>query len=517
MTLAATKTHDIETGQGSIAWLSRALSSPWLGLALAAAAVTVRALAPVNGDVSWLLTIDEKILDGARPYVDVIECNVPASFLFYAPAVVFARWTHLGVQFSTAAYVCLCAVACVLLSGRVLRAAGLLARREAGFLVNAAVFALLLVPGYSFAQREHNASILILPILSVYAARAAGARVGYVEALAAGLAAATAMSIKPHFALAVLAPFAYALARRRSLALVFAPEQLVAVAAALANLVALLVWFHAYFPLAAMLLDVYTPMREPFGDLLTESWFAMNVALLAGLAAGFGRACLAPRVAVLALGSLGFVGAYLVQGKGWGNHGLPGVELAFLAIAMAIAPVFCAETEALRQAGWGRLRRYVLFVFLPAMLGAPVLFGALLSFTGFESYPGLTAAVRRVAPPHPKIIAVSQMLDVGSPLTRNVGGEWAGRPNALWEMIFSQTYLDLGRGDAAYRARLADYVERDARMFREDVEANRPDIVLVPVDPRVEKAMRNPDIVAALNAYAPVETAGGVAIWTRRP
>jgi hypothetical protein len=516
MSLTATTRAKAADEGVSIAGVARCLASPWLGVAMVATAVVSQSFGHANGDNSWLYTVAEKVIDGARPYVDIIESNPPAAFLLYAPAVFAARLAHVSVECAAAAFVFLLAGASIWLSGRILRDAGMFSRRELMFLGNAAIFALVLLPGFCFAQREHNACILILPILATYIARSSGARVGWANAAIAGVSAALAMAIKPHFALAIAIPFLFVVARRRSHVPIFAVEQLVAVAGVLANVAIVLLLFPGYLAIAPASFDAYMPLREPLTWLLGEVWFLTNVALLAGLVVTFGRDCLSPRVAIPALASIGFIGTFFLQGKGWVNHGLPGVELAFLAIAVAIAPIFCAEDAVALDAGWARIRRPVLFLFFPAVLAAPILFGVLLPATGFEEYKGLTAAVLRHAPPHPKIIALSPRLDVGHPLTRRVGGEWVGRPNALWLMIFSQMFIDAKRGDEAYRARLATYVERDARGFREDVAANKPDVVLVVDDPRVEKAVKNPDIAAAMADYGPIESADGVAVWTRR-
>ena len=503
-------------GQGSIAGLARILSSRWLGLAFMAAAVASQSLGHHNGDNSWLFTVAEKTLNGARPYVDVIESNPPAAFLFHAPAIVLARAVHVSVEFAASALVFAWCVACIAFSGFILRRARLVADAESGFPLNAAIFAFAFLPGFSFAEREHIACLLVLPMLATLAARATDRAPGMPASIVAGLIAGGAMAIKPHFALAIVLPALYLIARRRSLAPAFAPEMLAALVAVIANVGAIWFFFPDYFVIAPATFDVYVPLREPWSYLLLETWFLLNIILLATLPVAFGRASLAPRVAIPALASAGFGIAYLIQGKGWVNHGLPGDELAFMAVAMGLAPTFGATSEAARTAAWSRVRRAVLFVFMPLMLSAPILFGVFLPLTGFEEYKGLTAAVARHAPPHPRVIALSPRLDVGHPLTRRLGGEWVGRPNAIWLMVFSRMFLDAGWGDAAKRARYEAYIDRDARGFREDVAAGHPDIVLVLDDPRIETAMKHPDIAAAMADYAPVESADGVAIWTRK-
>src|SRR6202008_4459963 len=54
-------------------------------------AIAVRHFVGANTDVSWEITLSEKILDGQRLYVDLIELNPPASTFLYLPAVGLAR------------------------------------------------------------------------------------------------------------------------------------------------------------------------------------------------------------------------------------------------------------------------------------------------------------------------------------------------------------------------------------------------------------------------------------------
>ena len=80
------------------------------------------------GDVSWLITVDEKWLDGATPYRDVIEINPPASLMLYWPAVALARVLGVTPEFTVAAFGFLSIAAGLGLAAAILRRAGLLDR-----------------------------------------------------------------------------------------------------------------------------------------------------------------------------------------------------------------------------------------------------------------------------------------------------------------------------------------------------------------------------------------------------
>ena len=75
---------------------------PWISIViLFAAAVALRHVLAANTDVSWLLTVGERVLDGQRLYVDVMPTNPPMAVLAYMPGIVIARALGLPVEIVT--------------------------------------------------------------------------------------------------------------------------------------------------------------------------------------------------------------------------------------------------------------------------------------------------------------------------------------------------------------------------------------------------------------------------------
>src|SRR5260370_40852904 len=65
---------------------------PWISIViLFAVAIVLRHVLAANTDVSWLLTVGERVLDGQRLYVDVIDANPPMAVLLYLPGILIAR------------------------------------------------------------------------------------------------------------------------------------------------------------------------------------------------------------------------------------------------------------------------------------------------------------------------------------------------------------------------------------------------------------------------------------------
>lgn len=426
--------------------------SAWAAAAVAVLAVWQQAQLGLDGDVSWLLTVAERVADGAVPYRDVAEVNPPASILLYLPGVLIARTTGLRAEAVTVAGTLLLA----------LWAWRAIVRVTGGGARTAAV--LLLVPAACFAQREHAAVLALLPAL---AALIAGGRPGRAALLAAGLGAGVAVAIKPHFAAALLLPLVWAWARgERGTAAIGAA----AAGVALVYAGAVLWWFPAYLATVPDLASGYLPSRTDWISLLRGPAVAPFAALAALCWATGGRRFERP-AAVLLLAGAGFVLAALVQGKGYLNHGLPQAVLGLLALgSVGGAPA---------RIGWAAMAAIEWY-----------------AFANVAERPALARAVARYAPPRPRLIALSIELTVGHPLVRRMDGRWAGRSAAL--------YLSGGGIEA-----------REAAGFAEDVRRRRPDAVLVD-DTLPGYADRHPGVAAALRPYRPVARADGVSVWVRR-
>jgi hypothetical protein len=489
---------------------------PWIPggvavLGIAVVAVALRTMLRPNVDVGWLLTVGEKVLDGQRLYVDVLETNPPASTLLYLPAILLARATGFLPE-RVLDLLCVLGTGLSLwLAGRALAGAGLLRGLSGTFLVVSAAAILLVVPLDNFGQREHIAAICLLPALAVMAARVERSAPEPWLALLAGLGAGITMAIKPHFVAAVAAPEIYVLLRLRSLRPLLRLENLAAAAVVLAYGAAVVVAFPAFLTVALPLLrDVYLPIRHY--DLIhmlllpaVPIWLATG----AGLALCMRASDRGPRLLVPFLASGGFLVALLVQGKGWSYHGLPAVTLSFLTVALAVAHKI-GSPGARKRGALGRA------VELASAAGLAVMFAwGTAWFRDGRDFGALPAVLGHLAP-HPKLIAISSDISIGHPLVREIGGTWVASVCSQWITggVIARQGEDL---DEATRKRLEGYALRDKAMLAADIRNNRPDVILIHLDwfDWTSWVRSDPGLAEAFSRYAYVETVGELAVWTR--
>jgi hypothetical protein len=499
--------------------LATPFASPWIAAALICVAVGQQAVGHLDCDVSWFTTFAEKYVDGAVPYVDVTDPNPPASFLALVPAVKLARLFHLPVEPVLAALVFVFSLICLAMSATILRFGVRRTREDWGLLLNAAIFLFLVAPELVFAEREHLAVLALAPFYATLAVSGEGGRTPIWLRIIAGIGTGLALCFKPFFILPLALPVLALALRDRAPRLLLTPEIAAAGAVTLAYAAAILVLFPAYVDYALpVIAEIYQPSREDAFNLAFLTLAPVNIILLVALAFVSARGLTHPQArplfvapattVVCAFASLGFLVAFFIQGKGWMNHAYPGVVLALLAWIF-----FLLDTHPrVRAARDGRAFK---LVFLPLLIAAPAMFGAGKLLADEEEQPGLRAEIARVAPPHPRVIALAPQLDYGHPVTRQLGGTWVGRPNAVWLSAFAG-HLLRGEQDPVRRARLEDYRNKDMLGFAQDVRAGRPDVIIVADKATRDAGLKQPKVAEAFADFVKSGQAGEIEIWTRR-
>ncbi|HZZ62002.1 MAG TPA: hypothetical protein VFE63_12660, partial [Roseiarcus sp.] len=134
-------------------------------LVVGAASITLRGEA--TPDVSWLITMCERMLNGERAYVDIVETTPPVPMLLYMPGALVAKFIGGTPEASTFGFAYVSAFGSLWLAARILpnRLSDGVSARVA--LVAVAVV-LFVVPSDAFAQREYFAAAFALPMTAVF-------------------------------------------------------------------------------------------------------------------------------------------------------------------------------------------------------------------------------------------------------------------------------------------------------------------------------------------------------------
>jgi hypothetical protein len=480
----------------------------WLPLlAVFAAAVSLRLVLVANTDVSWLITLCEKVLDGQRLYIDLIELNPPASVFLYLPLVALARVLALRPEVVVDAGVFVAIGVSLALAGHILGKARRLEGIDTMRLAVLVAAMLAILPAQTFGEREHFAVIFLLPLFALWTSRLAGAEQRLSPVLAAGLGAGLALTLKPQFALGVAPAFIALLVYARSWRPIFAPENWIAAAVATIYGASVVVFYPTFISdITPMVMATYVPIRHSLFVLLVQCPVLLFGAMQLRLAAFWRPGLLhLPAVVMFCAAACGFFLVFLLQGKGWPYHGYPALAFVYLVLAVALSSRDPPRPRPHKEKA--------ALAFGMAAIACATFYWLNLA----NSVTMLNEPIRRLAA-NPRLAMISSDVSVGHPLVRQVGGTWVGRVGSLWVTAGVVRRRRNEVLDADTVKRLAAYAERDRVALVEDIRQDRPDIIVIDrtaFDWEVW-ARSDPALAEQLAAYRTAASLDGHVILHRR-
>ncbi|MDX8525317.1 hypothetical protein RFM68_12425 [Mesorhizobium sp. MSK_1335] len=441
--------------------------------------------------------MSERVLAGARLYVDLFEVNPPFTPWMFMPAVALAHALGLSPEVVIHLYAyAICLVG--------LGFAALIAK-QAGFAENRTLFSMLplllallvILPGNAFSEREHLGVALFLPSLVLAAWRATptdGARPGMLVAVLAGLCGSVLLLVKPYYALVVLAPAFYVAWRRRSIWSLFAIEHWVIGFACVAYLVAVMLLYPEFLSVIyPTLADTYMRMGNLPGLLIAYG----PIYLIALLILRFLRPGLplSPLVSVFTVASLAAMVPLIYQAKGWPYH-------AFPAFSLVLAALFL-RTAQIDQSSPGKAIEPARKLLLAAVIAAAAIPFMKTQKPNAELVVKLEAAVHQ-----PTVALVGSDIAAGHPLTRMLGGTWISRYCSDWlsESALYLSAIATGNGDKEAADHYREIADRYIDGKLAELETKRPTMIIIQKNDRAlaEELSRRPDYVRFTQDYRAV-------------
>ncbi len=302
-----------------------------------AAAVLGQTLVRPSPDVSWLLYAAREMSHGARLGVDLLEVTPPMIFLPMLAVVWVAGILGVGMWPAWIGAVVVMSVGVLLLTHRIL-----LSERpnggDQGALMLATAFLILVLPSVDFGQKEHLTAVLVLPYVMLAARRLTRASVAPWVAVVAGVMGGIAIGIKPHFVLlmaGILVLEGWRLGRQLPWV-----EHLSVILVGILYLTLVSILIPGYYAYAKEYGGLYQAFLSGsvvetvvFGDGSIPGLIALGVFAVLRRYVSQWRSSLTD---ALAVATLAFYLAAVLQGKGWFYHFLPSIVFGSLLLALII-------------------------------------------------------------------------------------------------------------------------------------------------------------------------------------
>jgi hypothetical protein len=431
--------------------------------------------------MAWNLWVAQRMLEGARLNVDIVELNPP--LVLYIAVAVHAMGETLGVWDLTMYRILgllLAALAVVLVTRIGPRALRDWPAHARHVLLLLWIFLILAAPGTLFAQREHLMMILIAPHVLAAIALMRGDDVGTSIAVAAGVMAGLGFALKPHY-LPVWLALELFVVRARGLRSVVRPGHVALLCVFAGYGVTVLLAGRDYLDIARRTAQVYGAYfpSTPLQILGSPGAILSAAALLAALLVPATDATRAlRRFLIVAIPLL--VVAVFVQNKNWSYHWYP----AWLCAVVLLAIVVFDGLARFRSAA---APRHLVAFTAVLLLGATAVSGAQSrsdwAFMAGEQYrlPEMIQLVEQRGGEGP-IVAFSTGMQVAFPLVNYTGIGWGLRFPTLW--MIPGFYAN-GRGMLSYHAP-AEMSDNERWFFHavvEDFVRSRPTLLFVDTRP----------------------------------
>lgn len=423
----------------------------------------------INHDVSWSLYAAQRNLAGAKLYIDLVDVNPPLIFWLMSPSVWFADMAGISISDSAKIFTFGCIAGSIGLCAAILRRIKPVAW-PAGLI--AITFAMTVLVGKDFAQREHLLVIFAMPFLLLVVARRENIAIGSTVVNLVSLFAAIGFCLKPYFLIVPIMLELYllvALGWRKAL---FRREQLAMITLGIAYISAIFIFTPEYFSrILKYALEVY---QLGYGLRYSETFWRAPIVTFASMIAYYWffvrpSQKLDAVVKVLALSAFGLFIAFMVQSKGWPYQLYP-----VNAMVVVLGMMFLARGI---LEGLGETKRKLVL----QLLLVPLLFLMLKPAIAFSysraKVSQWQAAVARY-PGTNSVLILSDTVTQGFPFVADANLTWASRFPCSW----------LSPGIAKRRAQiggttpLIDEIETfSRRAIAEDIFRYRPQLVFVDV------------------------------------
>ncbi len=444
----------------------------WIAIAVLLAGNLIQLTTFINHDVGWVLYSSGRLLDGGTFGREIIAANPPLIWWISAIPNAVARLTGLGalVVFRIGV-LCLSVLVVIDLYRKLSEKTPAL--MFAGILILFAAFV-----GYGanrdFGQREHLAVILCVP----YLVRAAelidtggtSNRTNWLASIGAGIGVA----FKPHFVLIPIFVELFVALRLRSAKHLFRADLLVSTATIAAYILAVLVFARPYITeVIPSVREVYWGFGWPVGHVIWVNFEIVSLVVLAFAIVSLNRF---PALATTTcLAAVGFLGAALLQKKGYSYHLYPASAFALVALVSTLS----SAHRHLRATSALVLGLAVIYLGQTAYLenrkrGAEGIYG--------REVQAVIDVVQEHVPEGGNFLAISTHPFPGFPVTNYAARDWLAASNSRIGLP-AIVRLRAGGITASQSDLLKRVEQREQRAMLLDLSHN-PDIVLVHVAAR---------------------------------
>ncbi len=279
-------------------------------------------------DVSMLMHVSERMLNGGKYGIDIFESNPPMILYIYAIPVLAAKWVSTTFMVTCRVFIYLWIIVSLFLSYQSIEKISKKMPVYKSCILLPATAWILLLPGVSFAQREHIMLILIMPYIYLSMASLYGISMHRVFIFIAAIMAGIGFCIKPHFFI----PFFIFLLYRRKITI----DNMIVISMTILYFLNIVIFYPGYFTkILPLVFEYYYPYFDTH-----IAWsnigikFSLMILMIYGISFYFIKNHKLENV--FAIYAIGFIVVYVLQKSNWGYHLYPAIAFVTLLVVQMV-------------------------------------------------------------------------------------------------------------------------------------------------------------------------------------
>jgi hypothetical protein len=291
----------------------------------------------ISGDITWLMQVGKRLIEGGHYYKDFIEVNPPMAIYIYLIPVLFSMIFHIDFISSVTIYVFLISILSWLICSYLLKQIFPKTANTVRYIFEISLaFSLFILPAYAFGQREYFLIILMLPYLLLAILRIQQQLINRWFSLFIGLMAGIGFAIKPFFLLAWGLIEIYLIVRTKTLKIALRIEGLSCLGLFIFYCISILLMTPEYITQSKALIQpiYYRNFRVPFSWLLGHNIVIFSILALCNYCLVKKQLYYQTFCDLLAISIISMLIIFLAQQTLWFYHLLPVLFFTILLLTL---------------------------------------------------------------------------------------------------------------------------------------------------------------------------------------
>jgi hypothetical protein len=446
----------------------------------------------INADIAYLTLSAERLLDGIRMSEGYYDTNPPLSIMVQIPAIILTKLTNIPIYYATNIYVLILLVLSITATSKLLSFFKDVSIGQRISILSAYLLTATILTDYDFGQREHLLGMALFPLVLaqiLITQKTPFPRILKLSVLATG---SVFILLKPYFGLVPAAIFIHRTITQRRVNVVFDTDFLWLGGIAIGYLAVISLFFDDF--LTIILPDVITYYLSDISPaVICDGIILMLMAIVPFFVAQLFLKEAPKLISALSLISVLSFTPYIMQGKGWYYHTIPGNIFLYSAAILLFNVVISTGTKASKKTKLSDQKRELVGFILSMLLLFTLVIRSYLTLPSFneithEEYKNTNFAKKIEGcsreKKHPcSFLVLDTLMGMSKELAIYTGTQHASRFPNPWYMPYilkEQDALDTQQKAHLTQEEIDTAINKYMALIAEDIERYDPEIIFRP-------------------------------------